>query len=139
MTMVKTLTHPETGAILKRDVRRKTLKYKGIERAFNLPGWWPADDGDGILEPSDLELSSQAFDELRAEVEGLPRPDEIRRIRTRLKLSQRKAGEILGGGPRAFQKYESGEVAVSRPMANLLLLLDRDPSRLKELAADKAA
>jgi HTH-type transcriptional regulator/antitoxin MqsA len=48
-------------------------------------------------------------------------------------LSQRRAGEILGGGPRVFQKYESGEQQVSAPMANLLRLLARDPHRLDEL------
>jgi HTH-type transcriptional regulator/antitoxin MqsA len=63
----------------------------------------------------------------------------VRAIRLRLKLSQRKAGEILGGGPRSFQKYESGEVLVSRPMTQLLRLLERDPKRLKELMASKAA
>ena len=80
-----------------------------------------------------------AYRELRAEAAERLKAEEVRRIRTRLKLSQRRAGEILGGGPRAFQKYESGEVVVSRPMANLLLLLDRDPSRLKELIAERAA
>jgi len=49
-------------------------------------------------------------------------------------LSQRRAGEVLGGGPRAFQKYESGKQAVSVPMSNLLRLLARDPSRLREIA-----
>jgi HTH-type transcriptional regulator/antitoxin MqsA len=77
--------------------------------------------------------------ELRAEVHGVLKPDEVRAIRLRLKLSQRKAGELLGGGPRAFQKYESGEVLVSKPMAQLLRLLERDPRRLKELARDVAA
>jgi len=48
-------------------------------------------------------------------------------------LSQRKAGELLGGGPRAFQKYESGKQAVSVPMNNLLRLLSNDPSRLHEI------
>jgi HTH-type transcriptional regulator/antitoxin MqsA len=81
----------------------------------------------------------RAFNELKAAAEGLPTPDDVRRIRRRLHLSQRNASEVLGGGPRAFQKYESGEVVVSRPMANLLLLLDRDPSRLKELTGKDAA
>ncbi len=134
-----TIIHPETGSVLKRSVRRRKLTYKGIERDFALPGWWPADDGDGILDPEDLLVTNQAFNELRAEAAQRLKAEEVRRIRTRLKLSQRRAGEILGGGPRAFQKYESGEVVVSRPMANLLLLLDRDPSRLKELVADRAA
>lgn len=137
--MVATRIHPETGAVLKRSVRRRKLDYKGVEREFDLPGWWPADDGDGILEAADLKIVDAAFDELRAEAAQRLKADEVRRIRTRLKLSQRRAGEILGGGPRAFQKYESGEVVVSRPMANLLLLLDRDPSRLKELIRDRAA
>jgi HTH-type transcriptional regulator/antitoxin MqsA len=44
-----------------------------------------------------------------------------------------EAGEIPGGGPRAFQKYESGEILVNKPMAQLLRLLDRDSRRLKEL------
>jgi HTH-type transcriptional regulator/antitoxin MqsA len=103
------------------------------------PGWWPDDDSDGIISGPDGRATDHVLHEMKAEAASVLPPEEIRRIRTRLKLSQRKAGELLGGGPRAFQKYESGEIAVSRPMANLLLLLDRDPSRLKELAADRAA
>ena len=86
-----------------------------------------------------MRILDQALNELRAEADGLPTPKDVQRIRRRLKLSQRKAGELLGGGPRAFKKYESGEVVVSKPMANLLQLLDRDPSRLKEIARKQAA
>jgi HTH-type transcriptional regulator/antitoxin MqsA len=76
--------------------------------------------------------------ELRAEVEGVLGPKEVAAIRERPKLSQRRAGEILGGGPRAFQKYESGEQQVSTPMANLLRLLAKDPHRLDELLEEGA-
>ena len=65
-------------------------------------------------------------------------PREVAHIRSKLKLSQRRAGELLGGGPRAFQKYESGEQQVSVPMANLLRLLDKDPRRLTELAKSRS-
>jgi HTH-type transcriptional regulator/antitoxin MqsA len=41
----------------------------------------------------------------------------------------------LGGGPRAFQKYESGADWVTKAMANLLRLLDRDPSGIAALAS----
>lgn len=41
----------------------------------------------------------------------------------------------LSGGPRAFQKYESGEVMISQAMSNLLRLLANDPRRLDELRA----
>lgn len=139
MTLPETMIHPVTGKVLRRGVRRETIRYRGLERVIDQPGWWPDDDSDGVLVGPDLHVSDEAFRGMRAELADLPQPDEIRRIRMRLKLSQRRAGELLGGGPRAFQKYESGEVVVSRPMANLLLLLDRDPSRLKELIAERAA
>ena len=40
-------------------------------------------------------------------------PDQIRTIREGLGLSQREAGNLLGGGPNAFAKYESGTLAPS--------------------------
>ena len=137
--IVQTRIHPETGKTLRRGVRPMTVRYKGLERTVMQPGWWPEDDSDGLVSGLDAREADHALHEMKAEIAGLPQPDEIRRIRQRLKLSQRRAGDVLGGGPRAFQKYESGEVAVSRPMANLLLLLDRNPSLLKELIADRAA
>ena len=36
-------------------------------------------------------------------------PDEIRNIRERLGLTQVEAGELIGGGPRAFTKYRVGD------------------------------
>jgi len=69
----------------------------------------------------------------RAQVDDVLSPAEVVEIRKRLGISQRRAGEVLGGGPRAFQKYEKGTAAVSAPMSNLLRLLSKDPTRLKEL------
>ncbi len=131
--------HPETGRELKRGIRALTIRYRGLERVVDVPGWYPEDDSDGILEPDGLAVTSATLREMKAELLEAINPDEVRRIREKLRLSQRRAGELLGGGPRAFQKYESGEVVVSRPMANLLRLLDRDPARLKELETEEAA
>jgi HTH-type transcriptional regulator/antitoxin MqsA len=134
------LVHPETGESLTRDVRPFTVSYGGRTRKVDLPGWYPdKKGGDSVHVGDDMEVADRALAELKAEVQGVLKPEEVRAIRQRLKLSQRKAGEILGGGPRSFQKYESGEVLVSRPMTQLLRLLARDPRRLKELLATKAA
>lgn len=138
----ESMVHPETGRVLKRDIRPMTIEYLGRTKTIDLPGWFPDDaayNDDAILDARDAQILDRAYNELRAAAEGLPTAEMIRRIRRRLRLSQRNASELLGGGPRAFQKYESGEVVVSRPMANLLLLLDRDPSRLKEIIAERAA
>ena len=57
----------------------------------------------------------------------------VRRIRKRLHLTQKDAGRLIGGGPNAFQKCESGDVVVSHAVMSALLLLDRDPSGLSVL------
>jgi HTH-type transcriptional regulator/antitoxin MqsA len=66
-------------------------------------------------------------------------PEAVRPIRKRLRLTQKDAGRLIGGGPNAFQKYESGDVLVSHAVVSALLLLDRDPSGLLVLTqrADK--
>ncbi|MFZ0150368.1 MAG: type II TA system antitoxin MqsA family protein [Xanthobacteraceae bacterium] len=63
----------------------------------------------------------------------------MRRIRVKLKLSQRDAGFVLGGGPNAFQKYESGEILVSKAMANQLRMLDAHPEQVEELKEQATA
>lgn len=60
-------------------------------------------------------------------------PDEITSVRKKLRLSRKRASELLGGEDDAFSEYESGNVPISVPMSNLLRLLDNDPKRLHEL------
>lgn len=101
---------------------------------------WCSRCGEAILEGAALRAREKAFVDLKAEVDGVLGPNEVAAARERLGLSQRKAGEILGGGPRAFQKYESGKQAVSVPRSRLLTLLAKDPKRLRELpGASRAA
>lgn len=69
-------------------------------------------------------------------VNELP-PAEIRAIRKRLGLTQVEAGELIGGGPRAFTKYESGGVTPAASVVNLLRLLDANPQMLSFLAPRK--
>ena len=60
-------------------------------------------------------------------------PDEIRAIREYLGLSQVDAGELLGGGPRAFTKYEAGTVTPAASVVSLLRLLEANPATIKTL------
>lgn len=115
------------------ETRSDTVEYKGKTARVRVKGHWCDKCGEAVLEGPALVRRQDAFLALRARVEGVPGPREVAAIREHLKLSQRRAGELLGGGPRAFQKYESGEQQVSVPMANLLRLLKKDPRRLREL------
>ena len=65
-------------------------------------------------------------------------PEEIRAIRKQLGLSQAEAGELLGGGPRAFTKYEAGAVKPAAAVVTLLHLLERDPTTIRQLQAIKS-
>ena len=59
--------------------------------------------------------------------------DEIRAIRQNLGLTQAEAGELLGGGPRAFTKYESGAIKPSASIVKLLHLLEANPRMIENL------
>lgn len=129
-----TIKCPECGGPAVHEVRTDTVEYKGQKASVRVSGHWCDRCGEAVLEGEALEKRERAFLDLRAKVEGVLSPHRVAAIRARLKLSQRRAGELLGGGPRAFQKYESGSQQVSVPMTNLLRLLERDPRRLGELA-----
>jgi HTH-type transcriptional regulator/antitoxin MqsA len=60
-------------------------------------------------------------------------PDEITRIRERLRLSKRQASKIFGGGRDAFARYEAGAVQPGVALCHLLRLLDADTRRFEEL------
>ena len=128
-----TMVSPETGEILYRDVRPFVVTYKGRTKTVDLPGYYPADGDDGVHVGDDMEASDAALRALKEEVEGIPSPATIRRVRKKLKLSQREAGGILKVGESAFDKYERGLVEPSGPTSQLLRLLDRHPELVEEL------
>ncbi len=63
-------------------------------------------------------------------------PANIRAIRQRLGLTQLQAGELLGGGPRSFTKYEAGSVKPAAGVVALLRVLDANPSMLATLRGE---
>lgn len=44
----------------------------------------------------------------KARIDGLLTPGEIKQIRMKLKLTQKQAATIFGGGVNAFNRYEKG-------------------------------
>jgi HTH-type transcriptional regulator/antitoxin MqsA len=126
---------PKTGAPMQRGVRPMTLDYKGAQLTFDMPGWYSSASDESIHNREDMKVSDRALNRLKAEREGLLAPEEIKRIRTKLGLTQEQAGDLIGGGPRAFQKYESGDLLPSRAIGSALVLLDHDPTGLSVLHA----
>ena len=132
--MTETRVHPETGKILRRDVRTQTVSFGSMTRAVDVPGWYPDDDSDSIHSGADLAGSDLAFRELRSDYAA-----HVRSIRRKLKLTQEEAGRIIGGGRRAFQKYESGATPPSDAAVGLIELLHRHPEDLEFLKSLRSA
>ena len=124
---------PKTGAPMHRGVRPMTLTYKDESITFEMPGWYCDECEESIHTGKDMKVSDRMLNRLKARSEGLLEPEEIRRIRKKLRLSQEAAGLLVGGGPRAFQKYESGDLLPSRAVSSALVLLDHDPDALSML------
>jgi HTH-type transcriptional regulator/antitoxin MqsA len=118
---------------MQRGVQPMTLTYKGARLTIDMPGWYCGASGELIHTGEDMKVSDRALNRLKAREEGLPLPEEIKQIRVKLHLTQEAAGELIGGGPRAFQKYEAGDLLPSRAVASALALLDHDPSGISVL------
>lgn len=128
-----TMESPETGEILRRGVRPFTVTYKDRSIVVQLPGYYSRNGDEGIHVGDDMTATDVALRSLKEEIEGIPSPATIRRVRKKLKLSQREAGGLLKVGENAFDKYERGLVEPSGPTSQLLKLLDRHPELIEEL------
>ena len=64
-------------------------------------------------------------------------PEEIRAIREGLGLSQVEAGQLIGGGPSAFGKYESGTTKPAAAVAKMLRLLEASPEAADTLLGSR--
>jgi HTH-type transcriptional regulator/antitoxin MqsA len=129
----ETMISPETGETLTRGVRPFTVAYKGESVVVDLPGYYPAGEGEGVHIGEDMAVVDQALRGLKEKADGVPSPETIRRLRAKLQLSQREAGALFKVGENAFDKYERGLVEPSGPTIQLMALLDRHPELLAEL------
>ena len=126
--MTQTRIHPETGQLLRRDARVQTVSVGSMSREVEVPGWYPEDDGDSIHSGAELQALDQAYLDLRTAYAA-----RVKAVRKKLGLTQEEAGRIIGGGRRAFQKYESGATPPSEAAVGLIEILDRHPEELETL------
>ncbi|MBZ9816376.1 type II toxin-antitoxin system MqsA family antitoxin [Mesorhizobium sp. CA7] len=129
----ETMTSPETGETLTRGVRPFAVTYKGESMTVDLPGYYPASDGESVHVGDDMIAVDAALRLLKEKTDGVPAPATIRRMRTKLKLSQREAGSLFKVGENAFDKYERGLIEPSGPTIQLMTLLEKHPELVDEL------
>lgn len=122
----------QTGRPLRRGVKMLTINVDGHAFTYGQPGWWaslddPADN-EGQLADEDNMIRGAARPEAKAKAKhAILTPLVIRAIREICGLSQQDAARVFGGGPKAFEKYEAGELVPDSSMTRLLLLAARRP------------
>ncbi|MFN3200020.1 MAG: type II toxin-antitoxin system MqsA family antitoxin [Bradymonadia bacterium] len=141
--MSKQPTCPSCGAPgMVHETRPDVVEYTDggvtLSREIMQPGWWCNACGEALFTGAEARMSFEAHQELRAEAKGVLSPAQVRTIRERLGLSQRQAGIRLGGGVKAFNKYESGSIVPSQALSNLLRVLDAHPEALDLVGAAPA-
>ena len=128
---------PECSGAMVHEIRPIELTYKGEAETAMIEGDYCLTCGEGVHTGKDLDESDLALNRMKARVEGLLLPAEIKRIRQKLHLNQRQAGDVLGGGPNAFYRYERGDLLPSAAISNLLRVMDAMPEALDVLLPER--
>lgn len=92
--------------------------------------------GESFATQESLDRAEPILRDLHRFADGLLSSVEIRQIRESFCFSQDAFGELLGGGKKAFARYENGRVTQARAMDNLLRVLKAYPQALSELRGE---
>jgi HTH-type transcriptional regulator / antitoxin MqsA len=126
---------PMCGAAeLVHDTRDIPYTYKGETTFLNTTGDFCPACGESIHDESDSARVMQEMSDFAKQVNAsLVDPAFIVKVRKKLALDQREAGEIFGGGVNAFSRYETGKTKPPLALVKLLKVLDRHPELLEEI------
>ena len=127
---------PVCGAAeLIHDTRDSSYTYKGESTIIAaVTGDFCPACAESILDASESDRVMQEMREFSKQVNAaIVDPKFIIRVRKKLKIDQREAAEIFGGGVNAFSRYENGKTKPSLALVKLLKVLDRHPELLGEV------
>jgi HTH-type transcriptional regulator/antitoxin MqsA len=120
---------------LKRKTITETFTYKGHHLAVpNYEVYRCPHCHEDFLDHRLIRLHQQKIRDWQRKVDGLLSSEEIRRLRKNLGLNQEELSLLLGGGKKAFARYETGAVRQSVAMDNLLRAVQKHPGLLLEFA-----
>jgi len=128
----QTRIHPETGAVLRRRRRDYTVVYRDLERTIKINGWFPVDDGDGILSSEDAKPIDAALSEMKKIYAERVKTLSVT-VRKLAKLNQEEASRLLTGSRNSFHKYERGKAAPSYPTLVLMKLIQDEPALVQRI------
>ena len=124
-------------AELVRDTRDKPYTYKGESTVIPaLTGDYCPACAEVVLDMEEAERFGLQIRDFNKQVNAaIVDPQFIAGVRKKLKLDQREAAELFGGGVNAFSRYENGKTKPSLALVKLLKVLDQHPDLLSEVRA----
>lgn len=124
-----------SAAKLVRDTRDVPYTYKGESTVLEaVTGDFCPACGESVLSAMESARVSALMLEFNKQVNGsIVDPAFIARVRKKLKLDQKEAAAIFGGGVNAFSRYENGKTKPPLALVKLLKVLDRHPDLLSEV------
>ncbi len=117
----------EQGVLTEQQASESTV-YKGVERMLPLYFACCSECGTEHADAKHLRANKRALQAFKKEVDGLLTGAQLRELRESLGLTQAQAAQVFGGGPVAFSKYESDDVAQSEGMDKLLRVAQAVPA-----------
>ena len=123
------------AAELVRDTRDMSYTYKGESTTIAaVTGDFCRSCGEVVLNIAESARTSAAMLQFNKQVNAaIVDPGFIAAVRKKLKLDQREAAEIFGGGVNAFSRYEQGKTKPPLALVKLLKVLDHHPELLREV------
>jgi HTH-type transcriptional regulator / antitoxin MqsA len=126
---------PECGeGRLRHGTKQISFTYRGETLIYGQVGAWCSHCDEGVMtgtESASTAAEVQAFMDKVDEAERML----LLRVRRKLRLTQKQAAALTGGGHNAFSRYERGEARPVPAVVNLFRVLDKHPELIKELAA----
>lgn len=111
--------HPQIG--------KNPVEYKGQATELDLHFSLCEACGSEQANAAQTRANKRLMITFKKQVDGLLVGADVRALREQLGLSQAEAARVFGGGPVAFSKYESDDVAQSEAMDKLLRLASELP------------
>lgn len=120
------------------EVREVSYTYKGYSTSIpNVAGLYCPACSESLHTPSESEYLNSAMLSFNKEVNAASvDPAFIIDTRKKLKLDQREAAEIFGGGANAFSRYENGKTKPPLALVQLFRILSKHPELLSELKVE---
>lgn len=90
--------------------------------------------GESLTGPEESQRVMQAIAGARQRINARAGyPELIKQVRKQMKLTQRQAAEIFGGGPNAFSRYEKGNTDAPTALIKLFQLVRKHPELAEEI------